>query len=48
LILFCQNHPSIDDETTQRVIDAVGQMRTFTRPGRICPSPAPQLNNGEG
>jgi hypothetical protein len=48
LIAFCQLHPEISPETTQRVIDAVGAMSTFTKPGRICPDPAPQVNNGEG
>jgi hypothetical protein len=46
LILFCQHHPEISDETTQRVIDAVGRTKSFIRMGRICPTP--QVNNGEG
>jgi hypothetical protein len=48
LILFCQSHPGISDESTQRVIAAVSKTKSFIRMGRICPDLAPQSNNGEG
>jgi hypothetical protein len=47
LSLFCKEHPEISEDVTQRVIEAVADMRARSKTGRLWPR-AQSNNGGEG